>query len=381
MNRVITMDETIAEYRQKFYKLYNTTIKPLFSHYEKERKSILQRTICYSLICAILGIVLAFITFTPASPNKSSESSFVLMFLLMIAAFIAAFAIPIHMNSRFVEKLKHSCMNSILNLFGNMHWHQETEVISDADLNASGLFSAYNRREVDDGFTGIYKDVPFAISETGMTLVTGSGKRRREEQIFKGVVIKFKANKEIRNKTIVATKGDTHIQGKAGISVWIILGAILINFISSCAQTGFTVTNILTWLILSLVIIGGYYGYQAITKFSVSEVLNEVKLEDPEFSKKYKVYSSDQIESRYLVTPAFMERFKNIQTSFGTNNVKCSFYGDSLMFAISTNKNLFELGSLFCTLDDPKQLETFFNELTSIFLLVDYFKLNEESGL
>ena len=104
-------------------------------------------------------------------------------------------------------------------------------------------------------------------------------------------------------------------------------------------------------------------------------------MEDPEFSKKYKAYSSDQIEGRYLITPAFMEQFKNIQTAFGTNKVKCSFYGNSLMFAISTNKNLFEIGNLFYNLNNPKQMEIFFNELTSIFMLVDYFKLNEKTGL
>ena len=108
---------------------------------------------------------------------------------------------------------------------------------------------------------------------------------------------------------------------------------------------------------------------------------NELKLEDTEFSKKYKAYSSDQVEGRYLITPAFMERFKNIQTAFGTKKVKCSFYNDSLMFAISTNKNLFEIGNLYCSLENPKQLETFFNELTSIFMLVDYFKLDEKTGL
>ena len=109
--------------------------------------------------------------------------------------------------------------------------------------------------------------------------------------------------------------------------------------------------------------------------------MNEIKLEDPEFNKKYRAYSSDQVEGRYLITPAFMERFKNIQTAFGTDKVKCSFFDNNLMFAISTRKNLFEIGNLFCSLENPKQLETFFNELTSIFMLIDYFKLNEKTGL
>ena len=106
-----------------------------------------------------------------------------------------------------------------------------------------------------------------------------------------------------------------------------------------------------------------------------------MKLEDPDFGKSYKAYSTDQVQGRYLITTAFMERFKNLQTSFGTEKAKCSFYEDEFMFAISTRRNLFEIGNLFKSLDDPKQMETFFNELTSIFLLVDYFKLNQKTGL
>ena len=44
--------------------------------------------------------------------------------------------------------------------------------------------------------------------------------------------------------------------------------------------------------------------------------LEEVRLENIEFCKNYRVFSMDQIESRYLLTTSFMERFKNIKFSF-----------------------------------------------------------------
>jgi hypothetical protein len=40
-----------------------------------------------------------------------------------------------------------------------------------------------------------------------------------------------------------------------------------------------------------------------------SSALQTVRLEDPRFEKHYEVYSTDQIEARALLTPAFMERF------------------------------------------------------------------------
>ena len=76
-----------------------------------------------------------------------------------------------------------------------------------------------------------------------------------------------------------------------------------------------------------------------------------------------------------------MERFKNLQTAFGTNKIKCSFNEDCLIFAISTWKNLFELGGLFINLENPKQLKKFFDELISIYMMIDYFKLDENTKL
>lgn len=40
-----------------------------------------------------------------------------------------------------------------------------------------------------------------------------------------------------------------------------------------------------------------------------SDTLQHVRLEDPRFEERYEVYSTDQIEARALLTPAFMERF------------------------------------------------------------------------
>ena len=51
------------------------------------------------------------------------------------------------------------------------------------------------------------------------------------------------------------------------------------------------------------------------------------------------------------------------------------------MFAISTNKNVFEIGNLFQRLDDPNRITEFFNEVASILTLVDYFKLDENIKL
>ena len=51
------------------------------------------------------------------------------------------------------------------------------------------------------------------------------------------------------------------------------------------------------------------------------------------------------------------------------------------MFAISTDKDVFEIGSLNKSLEDPESINEFYNELSSILDMIEYFKLDEKIGL
>ena len=116
-----------------------------------------------------------------------------------------------------------------------------------------------------------------------------------------------------------------------------------------------------------------------LTKYD--EPLNDIKLEDPKFNKRFNVYSSDEVEARYLVTPLFMELLNNLKTAFGSKQLKCSFFNDTFMIAISTKKDLFELGDLSTPCNSPKFVLQFWRELTSIYKMIEYFKLNEKMYL
>ena len=127
---------------------------------------------------------------------------------------------------------------------------------------------------------------------------------------------------------------------------------------------------------------GAIYIVRKCRPESEKSMLN-MQLEDSDFTKKYDVYSKDQVEGRYLVTPAFMERFKNLHTSFGTEKAKCAFFDDKIMFALSTGKNLFELtgGMFFSLKDNAEQAKIFYEEISAIYEIIDYFKLDEKTGL
>jgi len=376
MDNNLNTNRIISEYRKKFYNLYHKSIIPLFRKYEKERKSKL--TILYVFI-PVLILICIIVGYSFCSGNSTSVAIYFIDITAFIFSIVAMIWLPFHLNSSYVKELKSNCMPKILELFGNVHWYCNTHTIDDYELVNSDLFSAYNIRTTDDSFIGVYNGVKFKICETFMQYESGSGKNRRVVTIFDGVVIKFDSNKMVKNKTIIATRGDMYTRqtGKY-VSICFTLTYFVFAIIQDLLKGNNILPTLVIYGIVMIVILLFSVLYKAVVP---KEILREIKLEDPEFSKKYKAYSSDQVEGRYLITPAFMERFKNIQTSFGAKNVKCSFYDNSLMFAISTPKNLFEIGNLFYNLDDPRQLEVFFNEIISIFMLVDYFKLNEKSGL
>ena len=377
MSKVPKLSKRMLEYKNEFYKTYQSSVSPILKQFENNRKNkIFSLFFIDALIISVMIMPLIDII-----SGTCFERDAIVPFIEIVALIVSLIVIiilPFNFNSKFTDTLKHSCMNQLLKIFGDIYWHDKSDIITDNELSESNLFGIYNTRTSHDAFDGKFQGVDFKICETEMQHITGSGKHRRVVTIFKGVIVKFKSNKDIKSNTIIATKGDKKIKNRNCVAGIGLLGALQI--LPDLFKNGFNLEMLIVFLVLAAIIFGIVY---LINKFSSKSDIKwqEIKLEDPEFTKKYKAYSGNQIEARYLITPAFMERFQNIQTAFGTNKVKCSFYGNSLMFAISTNKNLFEIGNLWKNLENPKQMETFFNELSSIFVLVEHFKLDEKTGL
>ena len=377
MRESAKLSKRMLEYKNDFYKTYQSSVIPILKQFENNRKNKISLLLFIDvLIVGVMTIPLIDII-SGACFERDPLVPFIEV-VALIVSLIVIIVLPFHFNSKFTDTLKHSCMNQLLKIFGDIYWHDKSDIITDNELSKSNLFGIYNTRTSYDAFEGNFQGVDFKICETEMQHITGSGKHRRVVTIFKGVIVKFKSNKDIKSNTIIATKGDKKIKNRNCVAGIGLLGALQI--LPDLFKNGFNLEMLIVFLVLAAIIFGIVY---LINKFSSKSDIKwqEIKLEDPEFTKKYKAYSGNQIEARYLITPAFMERFQNIQTAFGTNKVKCSFYGNSLMFAISTNKNLFEIGNLWKNLENPKQMETFFNELSSIFVLVEHFKLDEKTGL
>ncbi len=344
-----------------FYKKYEKEITPYIGKYEKTR-------IIYAILFTILAI-LSTVLFERFILLDFSLGAIISMGLF---DFCVICIIYDKLNSKLKNKIKQTFIPKIIQTLGEIHWNTDETIISDTILEKSKLFESYNIRSNDDTFEGKYNGIEFKVSETNLSYESGSGDKRTVSTVFNGIIILIGSNKETKAHTIIETKVKAiqKIIKKISLSVLILWFSIL--SIGNGIHTN-NITALVVGIVLPLVII--------LFIFPKNQMMS-MKLEDSDFNKKYIVTTEDQIEGRYLITTGFMDRFKNLQTAFGTKNIKCAFFDNKIMFALHTNKDFFELsGGLFHSLKHPKRVKSFYEETTAIYDIIDYFKLDEKTGL
>lgn len=367
------MDGKIAK---KLVEIYRDSIFPKIKAYEVARKRIHKKEIIKGIGYLFIALV-SFCIFNIST--RFSLSSIIAMISLtsfwffLLAAIFRPFACLWSKNHKtFMLDLKKSSIPKILSIYENVFYANNREVIKKHDLYSSDLFPCCSERIIDDVFWGTYKDLSFAVSE--MKLIRGIGKNRM--QVFSGLVFLFDINKNESSKTVLSTKGDLTKKSE----VWLAPAMFLVAFLQSLPKAIAKGDFVFTGVVLAIAIILGVIIPFIFSKFESENVeqTQKVELEDPEFNKKYNVVATDQIKARYYITPAFMEKFKNLQTVYKSKKAKCAFYEDKIMFALDTNKNLFEMGHINKTLENPEYFKNVCEEITAIFDLIDYFKIDSK---
>ena len=350
-------------------------LKPELDEAEKVRKSYLKKFVIGESIVLIFCIVYIILF-------ANYVSNILLPAVTILAFFPALSYFPCRNFINYKKYLKTNLVPKLIKCFGDIERVDEWNIKSFFDkneLDTSNLFSSFDRMITDDAFYGSYQGIKYKIAE--MHLIQGSGKHA--STAFKGVVIAFPSNKTINSNTVIATKKDMNIRN---YPTGIISTILTIPFLAFIWYWGITsgelmkdpegLIKIVLGTIAVPVIIYGFFK-----KFKSMEA---VKLEDVNFDKRFNVFGTDQVEARYLITPAFIERFLRLNTAFGTKKAKCSFYknqngDDTIMFAISTNKDLFETGNLLTPINEPKYY--FLSDFISIFDMIEFFKLNEQTKI
>ena len=309
--------KSYSQMRKEFYQKYKNKIVPLVQKYESSRKTKLLLAILASGSLFILASLLVYVAFINGGILERNNNGAVKLAILVYAFSYFAW---FWIKKSFENKIKEKIMPTVCGCFGDMKWSHE--IYTDGKIfSESCVVPTFTSEEYDDIFKGSYKDVHIEIVESEFDV--GSGKSRRT--VFNGVIIKLDMNKHFTSHTVVKPNSLMHS--------------------------------------------------------SPSPKLSRTELEDVEFNKKFDVFTTDEIDARYLLTPTFMERLKSMKTAFNANNISCAFYGRLLLVALSTKKDLFSICSLVKPIDDRVQYTQMYEEIVSIIKLIDHFKLNQKIGL
>lgn len=343
--------------------------------YEPERKKRLSqlRLICAIPIIIISMIALIFVVSIIALISHFSflnllPTLFGLHWVFMLLAIMLTIVLTVRtfFDKNFKKYLKENCQKDILQTF-NLESIKE-EGFSDELLKQSNLFSNFDYIIYDDVIKGNYNNVDYKIAESELRRA-GS---KKEHMIFNGVIISFQSNKKIVADTLIVSKEAKKLSLPEMFS-------LIISILMPLASGIFLLKNgyIIQGIFFSLMFIASI----TLLFFVNKNKMQSVKLEDTDFLKRFDVFTQNQVEARYIIIPAFMERLKSLETSFGTMGIKCSFFQDQIMIAIPIKKDLFEVGSLFKSLGRTENIKEFYDEITSIQNMIDHFKLAEKTGL
>ncbi len=317
------MDKYKNDFAIKFAKIMQEKLPKWKTFQAEERKSL------YSLDSLRWYFGIALCGFVPGKREYHYDLKLHcwVVVILFIATVIGNIQIT---NKHYQNKVKCTFFDDLLKVFGDNIFFAG-RFIHNSLFNNSKLYSReIMTREGDDRFDGEYNGVKFVINETDFGW-NENDKHKTYHRMFKGIAMHFTMHKEINSRVLIMSK-----------NLW----------------------------------------------NKVPKNYEKVVVEYEKFNKKYDVWvekntlnNSGQIEARYLLNTAFLDRFMQLQTSFKVSKMSCSVYKKDMLIMLSTNKDLFEMNHLLGKIDDIKQYKHLFEEFASVLSFIEVLNLASRTKL
>ncbi|HOO85040.1 MAG TPA: DUF3137 domain-containing protein [Prolixibacteraceae bacterium] len=289
--------------KEELKSLYENELKEKLAGLEGLRKSLAKRTLGgIALIALPIIIGIAVFVYLDSNNNASMGGLATVLPFVIIALVITGIVLlvlNIKKQKAYRNRYKNEVVAEVVRAIDPEWSYAPDGCISQGEYYSSDLFRQhFDRYNGDDLISGKIEKTDFRCSElhTEYKEVTYDKDGKRQERwvtIFKGLFFHADFNKEIRAQTYLQPDTSERLLGKFGQKL----------------------------------------------QFSTKGKL--VKLENPEFEKIFAVFSTDQNEARYILTPAIMEALVNIYKQY-KRPMHLSFIGSRVYVAMSFNKDLFE---------------------------------------
>ena len=314
----------MQDLKAKFDEYYNCHLLHKFAKLEDERQKQLRTFIRRLLVTGAfipLLLVLFWHSFWGEYVAESREATKYTMYALAFYVIITFLYCQSPITS-FKLDVKADIMQTFAAFWGNFIY-QHGASLPESTLTTSNILPAYDSKDNDDYFQGCYHDVNMIISEQKLYKRVRTKNGSHDVKVFEGIIIQLEMNKDFKGKTVV---------------------------LKDCGI------------------------FNIFKKIGRPE---RVKLEDVVFEKHFEVFSDNQIEARYLLTTAFMERMLKAKKVFHGKTIQFSFFDNKLLIAIETNQNMFEVSSLFTRTTNRKMINQAFEQFASVMALIDTLKLQK----
>jgi len=304
---------------------YYGDLEATLNNVEKERKhfinSMIKSLFIYTIVFLLIGLVVALTTEEP----KYIIGVFGLYFIFAQGTYTSA-------SSDYNNNFKDSIISPLIKSIDESFVYSKGEHISQEDFVKSELLKEPDYVFGDDYVSGEIEGVKIEFSDlTAQTRSTGKDRKVQYSTYFKGFFIKSSFNRSFQGKTFVLP--ETNLSS---------FGSFFGNWIQSM-------------------------------KTSKGEL---VKMDNDQFEREFVVYSSDQVEARYILTPMMMERLLDFKKK-SIHPIYISFIDDCIHIIIDNEKNNFEATLFRSVLDYDIAFEYILNiHLASS--LIKNLKLNEK---
>ncbi|MBL0153684.1 MAG: DUF3137 domain-containing protein [Chitinophagaceae bacterium] len=305
----------------RFHELFQEKISGHLAALEQKRLVVRK----YSMLMIGLFIAGIVIVIGRATGIATGPEMLVLIIGLIVSS-VVMFFIFNSKRTAYATEYKQKIIRSVIDLVDPAFSYEPKQKIDPADYKKSGLYvHSYDTYRGDDLVKGQRGVTNFRFSELFTSYRVQTGKTTTTVTIFKGIFFIADFNKNFFSRTYAWSESNPQL-----------------NFFNKM------------------------FG-------SFNDGLEKVMLESPQFEERFIVYSSDQVESRYILSPSFMEKMVALQDKFGRGMV-FSFVQGQVFMAIPTAKELFE-PTVFRS-PDEKGIEEYYNTLQMLVEIIDDLELN-----
>ncbi len=273
--------------------LYATTLEPRIAALESLRLS-LKGYLTKGLLCIGIPFALFFLSDVVALvlPSGFAFLTGILTFGLIFGGVLIAgfkFLIPGYIAySNYKSRFKNEVVSEVFKIVSPSAIYSPAEGVAKADFEEPGLFNPRGGCVSDDRVHGTIGQTPFEAAEVRSAYSTG-GKNKSTVVVFHGLFFHLDFNKTLRGVTIVQPED------------------------ASSSQLGSRAS------------------------------LTKVALENPAFEQAFAVFASDEVEARYILTPAMMEQILALRQRAG-KPVFLAFKNNRAYIGVHYGRALFEPG-------------------------------------